>query len=142
MIIGDVETFDQKNKLQMDSKIQFSRNWSKINIFKFKYFKRFRCHYSKKIIKYNLLQNKKTSLQRGDISAVVNVISKNIFFPITNILNFCLQQGIALNSLIIESITSIFKKLEEQSLTNYRAILVLLSFSMTLERIMDKRLHT
>ena len=88
------------------------------------------------------MQNKKTSLQRGDISPVVNVISKNIFFPITNILNFCLQQGIALNSLIIESITSIFKKLEEQSLANYRAILVLLSFSMTLERIMDKRLHT
>ena len=99
-------------------------------------------HYSKKIIKYNILQNKKTSLQRGDISSVVNVISKNIFFPITNILNFCLQQGIAPNSLKIESITSIFKKLEEQSLTNYRAILVLLSFSMTLERIMDMRLHT
>ena len=99
-------------------------------------------HYSKKIIKYNILQNKKTSLQRGDISSVVNVISKNIFFPITNILNFCLQEGIALNSLIIESITSIFKILEEQSLKNYRAILVLLSFSMTLERIMDKRLHT
>ena len=52
-----------KIKLQMDSIISFSRNWFKIDIFNSKYFKRFRCQYSKKVIKYNLLQNKKNQLK-------------------------------------------------------------------------------
>ena len=85
---------------------------------------------------------KKQLKTRSYLRIGVNVISENIFFSIMQILNFGLHQGILPNSLKIESITFIFKKVEEQSLKNYRPISVLISFSMALERIMYDGMHT
>lgn len=127
MIIGDIDTFDP-DKIANRFYILFSRNWSKTEIFNSKYFKRFSCQYSKRILKYSA--KSKTSLKRGDISpSVVNVISKNIFSLITHISNFCLQQGIVRNSFKMASVTSIFKKVEEELLTNHRPISIILHLS-------------
>ena len=131
-----------KQKLQMCSRVSY-RNLSKL----LNTLKDLDVNTLKKLLnfvfcKIKQLEEAFNSLRWWDISSlVVNVISKNIFFRIMHSFNFCLQQGLVANILIIASVTTTLKKGEKQLFRNYRPILILLFFHMMLKRITYNRLY-
>ena len=138
MIIGDIKTFDQTKITNV------FYSFLQKSVQTFKYFKGFRCQHLLNVVfcKIKQLEEAFNSLRWWDISSfVVNVISKNIFFRIMHSFNFCLQQGLVANILIIASVTTTLKKGEKQLFRNYRPILILLFFYMMLKRITYNRLY-